>query len=264
MSKLTRTVAAVGLAALPLVGCAAHATSSPPVLHGSAQQSSSSPVASVLTSPPPASQAPCPSDSGWTGANLSTAPPDPAAWLTSDQLPDAAVYHWTAQGGRAAMPFVQDMWNVLYDVGIGDFLAWQLQNYEGSVNGQFASQTVLLYASEARAYCAYQGAVAAAAGNQAVSRSTQVQYRMSPDAVTTEIVSGEHDSVWSESWTGPSIPPVAHGPQTDVEYMVQVGTAVTFVGFVVPGLDQSIPDAAAAQATLIAITQHLSVYASGS
>jgi hypothetical protein len=36
------------------------------------------------------------------------------------------------------------------------------------------------------------------------------------------------------------------------------------VSFVLPGLDQSIPDAAAAQAILSAITQHLSVYASGS
>ena len=70
--------------------------------------------------------------------------------------------------------------------------------------------------------------------------------------------------MWTESWTGPSIPPVAHGPQTDVEYMVQVGTAVAFVGFVVPGLGQAIPDPAAAQATLSAITERLSVYASGS
>jgi hypothetical protein len=77
-------------------------------------------------------------------------------------------------------------------------------------------------------------------------------------------VTGGHDSAWTESWTGPSIPPVSHGPQTDVEYMAQVGTAVTFVSFVLPGLEQSIPDAAAAQAILSAITQHLSVYASGS
>jgi hypothetical protein len=49
-----------------------------------------------------------------------------------------------------------------------------------------------------------------------------------------------------------------------VEYMAQVGTALTFVSFVVPGLDQSIPDAAAAQVTLSEIIQHLSVYAVGS
>jgi hypothetical protein len=82
----------------------------------------------------------------------------------------------------------------------------------------------------------------------------------SPDAVTTETVSGEYDSAWTESWTGPSIPPVAHGPQTDVEYIAQVGTAVAFVGFYLPGLDQSFPDAAAAQAVLGAIIQHLSLY----
>jgi hypothetical protein len=180
-------------------------------------------------------------------------------------MPEAAVYQWSAQGGApTAQPFVQDMWNLLYDVGIANFQAWQLQGYEGSMAGAFASQTILLYPSAAQAYCGYQGAVAGAARNQAVSRSTQVQYHISPDAVTTEIVRGIHDSVWSESWTGPSIPPVAPGPQTDVEYMVQVGTAVTFVGFVLPGLDQSIPDATAAQAILSEITQHLSVYATGS
>jgi len=46
--------------------------------------------------------------------------------------------------------------------------------------------------------------------------------------------------------------------------MAQVGTALTFVGLDLPGLDQSIPDAAEAQAILSEITQHLSVYASGS
>lgn len=267
--RLRVAIAAVGLAAITLVGCAAHAATSPPVQPaatqpaGTANPSSSSPVASALTAPS-AVPTPCLSESGWTGQKLSTAPPETAAWLTPDQMPDAAVYHWTDQGGRVAMPFVQDMWNVLYGVGIGDFLAWQLQNYQGSTNGEFASQTILLYASAAQAYCAYQSAVAAAAGNQAVSRSTQVQYRISPDAVTTQVVSGQHDSAWTESWTGPSIPPVTHGPQTDVEYMAQVGTAVTFVSFVLPGLNQRIPDAAAAQAILSEVTQHLSVYASGS
>ena len=46
--------------------------------------------------------------------------------------------------------------------------------------------------------------------------------------------------------------------------LAQVGTAVAFVSFALPGLHQSIPDAAEAQVTLSEITQHLSVYASGS
>jgi hypothetical protein len=46
--------------------------------------------------------------------------------------------------------------------------------------------------------------------------------------------------------------------------MAQVGTALTFVSYASPGLNQSVPDAAEAQAILSEITQHLGVYASGS
>jgi hypothetical protein len=176
-------------------------------------------------------------------------------------MPDAAVYHCTAQGTPLAEPFAQDVSNVLLGVGVDDFLAWQVQFYQGSKD---TSQTIFLYASATQAHCQYLSAVAEAAGTQAQSRSLQAQYGITPDAVTTETVSGDHDSAWTESWTGPSIPVVAHGPQTDVEYMAQVGTAVTFVSFVLPGLDQGIPAAAAAQTTLTQIAQHLSVYATGS
>jgi hypothetical protein len=259
IGKVTGAVAAVGLTALSLVGCASHTTTTPP----SATSRPPSPVVSAAAAPV-ASPTPCPSDSGWTGQNLSTATPDSAAWLTAAQMPDAVVYDWTAEGQPAAMPFAGDMWNVLYDVGESDFLAWQVENYAGRAGGQSATQTILLYASAAQASCAYQAAAAEAAANQAASRSIQAQYGISPDAVTIETVSGTDDSAWTESWTGPSIPPVTHGPQTDVEYMAQVGTALTFVSFVVPGLDQTIPDATAAQATLSQITQDLSVYTSGS
>jgi hypothetical protein len=124
-------------------------------------------------------------------------------------MPQAAVYHWTAQGPAIAQPFAQDVWNVLYSVGVGNYLAWQVQSYRGSTTDENASQTIFLYASEAQAFCAYQVAVAGAAGNEAASRSIQTQYGITPDAVTTETVGGDHDSAWTESWTGPSIPPVA-------------------------------------------------------
>jgi hypothetical protein len=174
-------------------------------------------------------------------------------------MPDAAVYHWTAQGPPVAEPFAQDVWNALYGVGVADYLAWQVQFYQGSHN---ASQTIFLYAGAAQAHCQYLSAVAEAAGTQAQSRSIQGRFGITPDAVTTEVVSGDDDSAWTESWTGPSIPVVTHGPQTDVEYMAQVGSAVTFVSYVLPGLNQKVSDTAAAQAILSEITQHLSVYAS--
>jgi hypothetical protein len=106
--------------------------------------------------------------------------------------------------------------------------------------------------------------VAGAAGNQAASRSFQQQMGIPVDAVTTETTSGEDDSAWTESWTSANTVNTSAGPWTDMDYIVQVGTAVTFVSFAVPGLDQSVPDAAAAQATLSEIVQDLSVYATGS
>ncbi len=107
-------------------------------------------------------------------------------------------------------------------------------------------------------------AQAGAARNQTDMRSFQAQRGVPADAVTTETLSGGHYSAWTASWTGPPTGEIGHGPQTDVDYMAQVGTAVTFVGFDLPGLNDAIPDHAAAQAILSAITQHLSVYASGS
>lgn len=190
------------------------------------------------------------------------AAPDSAAWLTPDQMPDAAVYHWTAQGPPIALPFAQDVWNPLYGVAVADYLAWQQQNYQGSTTS--VSQTIFLYASATQAHCQYLAAVAAAAGTQALYRSIQAQFGIPADAVTTETVRGEDDSAWTESWTGPSTGDLTRGPQTDVDYIAQVGTAVTFVGFDVPGLDQSVPGAVEAQAILSEINQHLSVYASGS
>jgi hypothetical protein len=263
LSKLCGVVLSAGLVGLTLAGCASHATTSPPAAPVASRPSSPAAVASAAAAPA-ASPTPCPSESGWTGQNLSTAAPDQAAWLTAAQMPDAAVYQWTAQGAPVAQPFAQDMWNALYGVGASDFLAWQVQTYQGSTNGESASQTIFLYATEAQANCAYQGALAGAAANQAQSRAVQTQQGIAPDAVTTETVSGVADSAWTESWTGPSIPPVEHGPQTDLDYMAQVGTAVTFVTCILPGLNDSVPDATAAQATLNRITQDLSVYASGS
>jgi hypothetical protein len=177
-------------------------------------------------------------------------------------MPDAAVYDWTAQGATIVEPFANDMWNILYGINMADFLAWQVQSYQG--NGDSASQTIFLYASAAEAYCAYQSAVAAAAGTPALYRSIQAQFDIPADAVTNEVVSGKNDSAWVASWTGPPTGDLFRGPQTDVDYIAQVGTAVTFVGFDLPGLDQSIPDTATAQATLSEVTQHLSVYATGS
>jgi hypothetical protein len=263
VSRLSGAVAVVGLSALSLVGCAAHATTSPPARPAAGRPSSPKPVASAVAAPA-ASPTPCPSESGWTGENLSTAAPDPAAWLTAAQMPDAAVYDWTPQGTATAQPFAEGLWNALYGVGASDFLAWQEQPYQGSSNGDSASQTIFLYATEAQANCAYQGALAGSAANQAQSRAVQTQQGIAPDAVTTETVSGADDSAWTESWTAPSIPEVAHGPQTDVVYMAQVGTALTFVICFLPGLNESTPDAAAAQATLSAMTQDLNVYATGS
>jgi hypothetical protein len=192
------------------------------------------------------------------------AAPDPAAWLTAAQMPDAAVYEWTAQGSPIAQPFAQDVKYGLYNVAVDDFLALQLQFYQGSTNGESAAQEIFLYASQAQAYCQYLSAVAGAAGNQAASRSFQQQMGIPVDAVTTETVSGEDDSAWSESWTSASTDNTSAGPWTDVDYIVQVDTALTFVSFAVPGLDQSIPEAASAQATISQITQDLSVYATGS
>jgi hypothetical protein len=263
LSKVSGVVVAGGLIGLSLAGCASHATTSPPVRPAASRPPSRKPVASAVAAPA-ASPTPCPADSGWTGQDLSTAPPDPTAWLTAAQMPDAAIYHWTPQAAPVAMPWVGDMWNVLNAVSADDFLAWQLQGYQGSASSDSASQTIYLYASESQAYCGYQTAIAAAANNQVASRSFQVQRGITADAVTTETVSGEHDSAWAQSWTAPSGPANFPGPQTDVEYIAQVGTALTFVSFAVPGLNQSVPDAAAAQATLSEIIQDLSVYASGS
>jgi hypothetical protein len=254
-------IAAVGLSALSLVGCASHATTSPPAPPAASRPSSPAPVASAAVAPA-ASPTPCPSESGWTGQNLSMAAPDPAAWLTAAEMPDAAVYNWTAQGAPLVEPFAGDMWNILYGINMEDFLAWQVQSFQG--NGESASQTIFLYASAAEAHCAYQSAIAEAAGTQALNRSIQAQSGIPADAVTIEIVSGENDSAWVASWTGPPTGDIFRGPQTDVDYIAQAGTAVTFVGFDLPGLDQSIPDTATAQAVLSEITQHLSVYATGS
>jgi hypothetical protein len=192
------------------------------------------------------------------------AAPNPAAWLTAAQMPDAAVYHWTAQGSPVAQPFAQDVKYGLYNVALDDFLALQIQAYQGSASGEGAGQETFLYASQAQAHCQYLSAVAGAAGSQAASRSFQEQMGIPVDAVTTETVSGEDDSAWTESWTAANTDNTSAGPSTSVDYIVQVGTAVTFVAFGVPGLDQSIPDAAAAQATLNEIAQDLSVYATGS
>jgi hypothetical protein len=192
------------------------------------------------------------------------AAPDPAAWLTAAQMPDAAVYQWTAQGSPIAQPFAQDVKYGLYNVAVSDFLAWQFDSFQGSASGEGAGQEIFLYTSQAQAYCQYLSAVAGAAGNQAASRSFQQQMGIPIDAVTTETVSGEDDSAWTESWTSANTDNTSAGPSTSVDYIVQVGTAVTFVAFGVPGLNQSVPDAAAAQATLNLITQDLSVYASGS
>ncbi len=192
------------------------------------------------------------------------AAPDPAAWLTAVQMPDAAVYDWASLGQPVAQPFAEDVRYGLYGVAVNDFLAWQLLFYQGSASGESAGQEIFLYASQAQAYCQYLGAVAGAAGSQAFSRSFQEQMGIPLDAVTTETVSGEDDSAWTESWTAVNTVDTSGGPWTDVDYIAQVGTAVTFVSFAVPGLDQTIPDAAAAQATLSEITQDLSVYASGS
>ncbi len=261
VSWLSGAVVVVGLSALSLVGCTSHTTTSPPVRPAASHPSSPKPVASAVAAPAP-SPVPCPSESGWTGATLSTAPPDPAAWLTAAEMPDAAVYQWTAQGSTVVEPFAGDMWNILYGINTEDFQAWQVQSYEG--NGDSASQTIFLYASAAEAYCAYQSAVAAAAGTQVLYRSIQANFGIPADAVTIEVVSGENDSAWAASWTGPPTGDLFRGPQTDVDYIAQVGTALTFVGFDLPGLDQSIPDTATAQAVLGEITQHLSVYATGS
>jgi hypothetical protein len=261
VSRLSGAVAVVGLSALSLAGCAAHATASSPVRPVASRSSSPAPVASAVAAPA-ASPTPCPSESGWTGENLSMAAPDPAAWLTAAQMPEAAVYDWTSMGQPIAQPFAQDVPNPFQTVSVADFLAWQFQNFQGSPID--ASQELFLYASAAEAHCQYQGAVADAAGTSAQLRSIQAQFGIPADAVTTEIVSGENDSVWTASWTGPDDGMFTRGPQTDVDYMAQVGTAVTFVGFDLPGLDQGIPDAAAAQATLDNMTQDLSVYATGS
>jgi hypothetical protein len=261
ISTVTGAAVAVGLSAVCLVGCAAHATTSPPARPAASRPSSPEPVASAVAAPA-ASPTPCPTESGWTGENLSMAAPDPAAWLTAAQMPDAAVYQWTSMGPPIAQPFAQDVPNPFQTVSVSDFLAWQFQNFQGSPID--TSQELFLYASAAEAQCQYQSAVAEAAGTQAQLRSIQAQFGIPADAVTSEIVSGEDDSVWTASWTGPNDGMFTRGPQTDVDYMAQVGTAVTFVGFDLPGLDQGIPDAAAAQATLNRITQDLSVYATGS
>ena len=261
VSKLSGAVAAVGLSALSLVGCASQAAASPPARPAASRTSSPKPVAPAVAAPA-ASPTPCPSESGWTGQNLSTAPLNPAAWLTAAQMPDAAVYNWTAQGATLVEPFAGDMWNILYGINMEDFLAWQVQSFQG--NGESATQTIFLYASAAEAYCAYQSAVAAAAGTQVLYRSIQANFGIPADAVTIEVVSGENDSAWAASWTGPPTGDIFRGPQTDVDYIAQVGTALTFVGFDLPGLDQSIPDTATAQVVLGEIVQHLSVYATGS
>jgi hypothetical protein len=263
LGKLSGVVVAGGLIGLSLAGCASRTTTSPPVRPAASRSSAPAPTASTVAAPA-ASPTPCPSDSGWTGQNLSMAAPDPAAWLTAAQMPDASVYDWTAQGAPVAQPFAEGLWDALYGVGASDFLAWQEQSYQASTNGDSGSQTIFLYATEAQANCAYQGALAGSAANQAQSRAVQTQQGIAPDAVTTETVSGADDSAWTESWTAPSIPEVAHGPQTDVVYMAQVGTALTFVICFLPGLNESTPDAAAAQATLSAMTQDLNVYATGS
>ncbi len=261
ISKLSGAVAVIGLTALSLVGCASHATTSPPVRPAASRPSSPAPVASAVAAPAP-SPTPCPSESGWTGENLSMAAPDPAAWLTAAEMPDAAVYDWASLGQPIAQSFAEGVWNPFQTINVSNFLAWQFQNFQGST--ATASQELFLYASPAQASCQYEGAVAAALGTQAQLDSLQAQLGIPADAVTTEIVSGTDDSVWIASWTGPNNGMFFRGPQTDVDYMVQVGTALTFVGFDLPGLDQGIPDAAAAQATLSEITQDLSIYANGS
>lgn len=263
INRLSGAVAAVGLSALSIVGCASHATTSPPARPVASRPSSPAPVASAVAAPA-ASPTPCPSESGWTGENLSMAAPNPAAWLTTAQMPDAAVYDWTAQGPTIVEPFAQDVQYGFYNVAVNDFLAWQMQTYQGSVSGEGAGQETFLYSSQAQAHCQYLSAVAGAAGNQAASRSLQAQFGIPAGAVTTETASGEDDSVWTESWTTPQTYFTSSGSSTTVDYIVQVGTAVTFVFFGVPGLNQGIPDVAAAQATLSEITQDLSVYASGS
>jgi hypothetical protein len=180
-------------------------------------------------------------------------------------MPDAAVYHWTPQGTPTAQPFAQDVHaSFVYGVGVDDFLAWQLLGYQAKTNGDSAGQMIFLYASQAQARCQYLSAVAEAASSQAQSRSFQARLGLPLDAVTSETVSGADDSAWTESWTSANTDYTSAGPQTDVDYIVQVGTAVTFVSFVLPGLNQSVPNAAEAQAILGEITQHLSVYASGS
>jgi hypothetical protein len=262
ISRLSGAVAVVGLSALSLAGCASHPTTSPPVRPAVSRPSSPAPVASAAAAPA-ASPTPCPSESGWTGQNLSMAAPDPAAWLTAAEMPDAAVYQWTARGSPIAQPFAQDVSYGFYNVAVNDYLAWQIEDYQGSMSG-YASQDIFLYASEAQAHCQYLSAVAGAAGNQAASRSLQAQFDIPASAVTTEPASGEDDSVWAESWTTPNSYFTSSGSWTNVDYIVQVGTAVTFVSYGVAGLNQGIPDAAAAQATLSEIILHLSVYATGS
>jgi hypothetical protein len=180
-------------------------------------------------------------------------------------MPDAAVYDWTPQGTPVAQPFAQDVHaSFVYGIGVSDFLAWQQLGYQGNTNGQSAAQTIFLYASQAQASCQYLSAVAEAESSQAQSRSFETQLSLPVDAVTTETVSGQDGSAWTESWTSASTDNTEAGPWTDLDYIVQVGTAVTFVSFGVPSLDQSVPDATAAQATLSQIAQDLSVYATGS
>jgi hypothetical protein len=215
------------------------------------------PPARVLRAGSESASSPVPAE----GGTLSTAAPVTSAWLTANQLPDAAEYDWRALGPPEAMPFVGGI-NVPLCPSISGETAWQRQSYQAG--NETASEQIFLFPSAAQGYSAYQVVTGILAGCQADSHSLQAMFHDPTDAVVTEAISDAHDSVWIRSWTAPNTPISGGGPQTDIEYIAQAGDAVAFTDFTLAGLAAPPPSATASAEVLAAMIQHLSIYASGS
>lgn len=238
MRRRLTAALAVTVAVAAVSGAAAYAAG----LHGTAGQP---PATGRVTPPLPGDRSTTPTTMPSASARPSSAgqdQPPSSPWLPAQFMPGYGQYQWVQRGQPRVMPFVEDAGSMCAEADRG--LPEQIIDSYRSRSGASASMETTFLFTDGSAASQFYGMATSIATCERADRAAQLSMHLKVDARISSSSPFADGTIIVRSWTGYNSTNTESGAQTDVEYIVEVGQAVSVVDYTLQGLDRS-PDAGA-------------------